>query len=86
MCDFTHVRYRCCHTRYTVRAWCMVYQKSHIRCPLNVIAIESRIAEDCGDCRNRSTVTRYKGGTAGQKLASLFPRRPDLLMDEVTER
>ena len=39
MCDFTHVRYRCCHTRYTVRAWCMIYQESHIRCPLNVIAM-----------------------------------------------
>ena len=38
-----------------------------------------------GDCRNRYTVTPYKTGATGRKLALLFPRRPELLMGEVTE-
>lgn len=39
MCDFTKVEYKCSHLRYIVRAWCVAYQRSHVRCPLNVVAM-----------------------------------------------
>jgi hypothetical protein len=42
MCDYTQVEYRCGHLRYTVRAWCITYEKTHIRCPHHVVAIEFR--------------------------------------------
>jgi hypothetical protein len=30
------------HCRYTVRAWCSVYETTHIRCRPNVVAVEFR--------------------------------------------
>lgn len=42
MCNYTHVAYSCGHCRYTVRAWCEDYEKTHKRCPLHVVAIEKR--------------------------------------------
>ncbi|KAH6638509.1 hypothetical protein C7974DRAFT_391710 [Boeremia exigua] len=39
MCDFTQLEYRCSHLRYIVRAWCVTYQETHARCPLNVVAM-----------------------------------------------
>lgn len=38
MCDYTQVNYQCAHVRYTVKAWCVRYQKTHARCPPNVVA------------------------------------------------
>ncbi|KAF2400953.1 hypothetical protein EJ06DRAFT_476391 [Trichodelitschia bisporula] len=55
MCDYTQVEYACGHLRYTVKAWCTRYQETHRRCPANVIAIEHRLDEKCGDCRDTST-------------------------------
>ncbi|KAF2165311.1 hypothetical protein M409DRAFT_24161 [Zasmidium cellare ATCC 36951] len=52
MCDYTKVEYACGHLRYTVRAWCLKYQETHKRCPANVVAIEYRLDEKCGDCRD----------------------------------
>ncbi|XPS69396.1 hypothetical protein M3J09_001668 [Ascochyta lentis] len=55
MCDYTQVQYKCSHLRYVVRAWCTKYQETHKRCPANVVAIEYRLDEDCGDCKSSST-------------------------------
>lgn len=52
MCDYTKVEYACYHLRYTVRAWCVKYQETHKRCPANVVAVEYRLDERCGDCRD----------------------------------
>ncbi|EME45236.1 hypothetical protein DOTSEDRAFT_61794 [Dothistroma septosporum NZE10] len=51
MCEYTKVEYACGHLRYTVRAWCIKYQETHRRCPANVVAVEYRLDEKCGDCR-----------------------------------
>ncbi|KAH6673242.1 hypothetical protein B0J14DRAFT_66824 [Halenospora varia] len=51
MCNYTQVEFRCGHVRYTVRAWCHVYESTHIRCKPQVVAIEFRLQEPCGDCR-----------------------------------
>ncbi|KAH7378527.1 hypothetical protein BKA64DRAFT_244506 [Cadophora sp. MPI-SDFR-AT-0126] len=68
MCEFTHVEFRCGDVRYTVRAWCTNYEKTHIRCPPWVVAIEYRLDERCGNCRtpaiNPSWITyqsKYSG-------------------------
>jgi hypothetical protein len=42
MCDYTQVEFRCGHCRYTVRAWCVVYETTQIRCQPNVVAVEYR--------------------------------------------
>lgn len=42
MCNYTQVAYCCGHCRYTVRAWCYDYEKTHKRCPVNVVAVERR--------------------------------------------
>jgi hypothetical protein len=42
MCDYTQVEFRCGHCRYTVRAWCVTYEKTHVRCRPNVVAVEFR--------------------------------------------
>lgn len=55
MCDYTQVEYACGHLRYTVKAWCTKYQETQKRCPANVIAIEYRLDEKCGDCRDTAT-------------------------------
>ncbi|KAL2350130.1 hypothetical protein BJ546DRAFT_860929 [Cryomyces antarcticus] len=49
MCDYTQVEYRCGHLRYIVRAWCVKYPETHKRCPANVVAIEYRFYEKCGE-------------------------------------
>ncbi|OCL00409.1 uncharacterized protein K441DRAFT_535501 [Cenococcum geophilum 1.58] len=49
MCDYTQVHYKCTHLRYTVRAWCTKYQETQKRCPANVVAIEYRLDENCGE-------------------------------------
>lgn len=51
MCDHTQVEYTCGHVRYLVRAWCVKYEKTHIRCPANVVAVEFRLGERCSDCK-----------------------------------
>ncbi|CAG8981397.1 hypothetical protein HYALB_00009609 [Hymenoscyphus albidus] len=51
MCNYTQVEFRCGHVRWTVRAWCITYETTHIRCPPSVVAIEFRLDEQCGDCR-----------------------------------
>ncbi|TVY69011.1 hypothetical protein LSUE1_G010067 [Lachnellula suecica] len=48
MCNYTQVEYRCGHVRYTVRAWCINYETTHIRCKPSVVAIEFRLDERCG--------------------------------------
>jgi hypothetical protein len=45
MCDYTQVEFRCGHCRYTVRAWCIVYETTHIRCRPNVVAVEFRYVD-----------------------------------------
>jgi hypothetical protein len=45
MCDYTQVEFRCGHCRYTVRAWCSVYETTHIRCRPNVVAVEFRYVD-----------------------------------------
>ncbi|EME84067.1 uncharacterized protein MYCFIDRAFT_152346 [Pseudocercospora fijiensis CIRAD86] len=70
MCDYTKVEYACGHLRYTVRAWCIKYQETHKRCPANVVAIEYRLDEKCGDCReNTSPMYTLK------KKASVLPKK-----------
>ena len=39
MCDYTRVEYKCGHVRYTVRAWCVRYEQTHVRCPPSVVAV-----------------------------------------------
>ncbi|SMR48256.1 unnamed protein product [Zymoseptoria tritici ST99CH_1A5] len=56
MCEYTKVEYACGHLRFTVRAWCIKYQESHKRCPANVVAVEYRLDERCGDCRDTSSM------------------------------
>ncbi|KAH8797824.1 hypothetical protein F5884DRAFT_147560 [Xylogone sp. PMI_703] len=51
MCDYTQIEFRCGHVRYTVRSWCTIYETTHKRCPPNVVAVEFRLDERCGDCR-----------------------------------
>ncbi|EMC98501.1 hypothetical protein BAUCODRAFT_67388 [Baudoinia panamericana UAMH 10762] len=48
MCDYTQVEYKCGHLRFTVRAWCVRYQETHVRCAPNIVAIEYRLHEYCG--------------------------------------
>jgi hypothetical protein len=45
MCNYTQVGYCCGHCRYTVRAWCIEYERTHKRCPLHVVAVEKRCVE-----------------------------------------
>ncbi|KAF2654924.1 hypothetical protein K491DRAFT_693347 [Lophiostoma macrostomum CBS 122681] len=54
MCDYTQVQYKCSHLRYTVRSWCTKYQETQKRCQPNVVAIEQRLGENCGDCKARA--------------------------------
>ncbi|KAF2089420.1 hypothetical protein K490DRAFT_37101 [Saccharata proteae CBS 121410] len=49
MCDYTQVQYKCTHQRFTVRAWCTKYQETHKRCPPNIVAVEYRLDEVCGE-------------------------------------
>ena len=42
MCPYTRVGYTCGHCRYTVRAWCENYERTHIRCHVRVVALERR--------------------------------------------
>ncbi|CBY01785.1 predicted protein [Plenodomus lingam JN3] len=42
-----HEEYKCRHLRFIVRAWCTTYQATHKRCPLNIVAIEYRLTEEC---------------------------------------
>ncbi|KAK0103763.1 hypothetical protein ONS95_005766 [Cadophora gregata] len=51
MCNYTQVEYECGHRRYTVRAWCTNYETTHRRCPPTVVAVQWRLDERCGDCR-----------------------------------
>merc|ERR1711881_495036 len=37
--------------RFTVRAWCTNYETTHRWCPPAVVAVEWRLDERCGDCR-----------------------------------
>lgn len=39
MCDYIQVQYKCGHLRFIVKAWCVKYQETHIRCPVNVVAL-----------------------------------------------
>lgn len=39
MCDYTQVQFKCCHLRYLVQAWCVTYQQTHVRCPVNIVAM-----------------------------------------------
>jgi hypothetical protein len=40
MCEYTQVEFRCPHVRYTVRAWCIEYETTHICCRPQVVAVE----------------------------------------------
>ncbi|KAH7364022.1 hypothetical protein BKA65DRAFT_446540 [Rhexocercosporidium sp. MPI-PUGE-AT-0058] len=51
MCYYTQVEFKCGHRRYTVKAWCGNYERTHRRCPPVVVAIEFRFDKRCGDCR-----------------------------------
>lgn len=42
MCEYTQVEFRCGHVRYTVRAWCTNYERTHKRCPPSVVAVQYR--------------------------------------------
>lgn len=42
MCDFTQIEYKCGHLRITVRSWCITYERTHKRCPTNIVAVEFR--------------------------------------------
>ena len=48
MCDYSQVIYhKCGHIRYLVLAWCTRYQRTHERCPPNIIDIDNK-DEKCG--------------------------------------
>ncbi|KAK8195587.1 hypothetical protein HDK77DRAFT_480081 [Phyllosticta capitalensis] len=66
MCDYTQVNYKCSHLRFTVRAWCTKYQETHRRCPANVVAVEYRLNELCGDCRSKS----HPNGAVGRPASA----------------
>ncbi|PBP16691.1 hypothetical protein BUE80_DR012554 [Diplocarpon rosae] len=51
MCEYTQVEFRCGHCRYTVRAWCTHYEKTHKRCPPAVVAVEYRRLSQTGHPR-----------------------------------
>ncbi|KAH0257595.1 hypothetical protein KCU91_g16282, partial [Aureobasidium melanogenum] len=67
MCDYTKVEYCCGHLRYTVRAWCVRYQESHKLCPPNVVAVEYRFEEPCGDCKPPAPRYGYKTKSSSRK-------------------
>ena len=49
MCDYSQVIYhQCGHIRYLVLAWCHRYQRTHERCPPNIIDIDNKFHEKCG--------------------------------------
>ena len=45
MCEWTQVHFRCGHLRYTVRAWCANYERTHRRYNMDcecIVALEYR--------------------------------------------
>ena len=63
MCDYIQVEYNCSHVRYTVRAWCTEYVKSHVRCPPNVVAVLRRPYVRRGRARTDGRATENIGST-----------------------
>jgi hypothetical protein len=83
MCPYTRVAYTCGHCRYTVRAWCETYERTHIRCGVRVVALERRYV--CVASFVLPAVASFPFSLAHLHLISRFSLPPPLPFDSTTQ-